>query len=97
MRTTLVILILAAILFVWTMLRYRKQIVGAIRFVGVLRNAASTVRSARQIGNEPAKTQNELAHCAACGTWVPKERAIRFDSKTFYCSKDCVRSSLKTV
>ncbi len=97
MRTALVILVLAVILLAWTAIRYRKHIVGLIGFVRMIRDAADPSRARGQISSEKATGAHELVHCSACGTWVPRDRAIRFDAKTYYCSKDCVRTSLTAV
>lgn len=97
MRTALVIIVLAAILLAWTAIRYRKQIVGLIGFVRMIRDAADPARTRGRISQEKTSVEYELVHCEACGTWVPRDRAIRFDAKTYYCSKDCVKSSLTTA
>lgn len=89
------ILVVVLILLAITAVRYRKQISGVIGFVRMIRDAADPSRGPKAI-NQPAATASakELVHCAACGTWVPSDRAIRFDAKTYYCSKECVKTAM---
>lgn len=94
MREFAFILVVVLILLAITAVRYRKQIAGVIGFVRMIRDAADPSRSPKAI-NQPAKTAaKDLVHCSACGTWVPSDRAIRFDAKTFYCSKECVKTAM---
>ena len=95
MREFAFILVVVLILLAITAVRYRKQIAGVIGFVRMIRDAADPSRRPRAI-NQPAAAAapKDLVHCAACGTWVPSDRAIRFDSKTYYCSKECVKTAM---
>ncbi|MEP6946599.1 MAG: hypothetical protein ABJA02_11840 [Acidobacteriota bacterium] len=88
------ILVVLLVLLAVTAIRYRKQINSAIGFVRMIRDAAAPGRSNRSIGQPPARSVSELVNCAGCGTWVPRDRAIRFDAKTFYCSKQCVKVAI---
>ncbi|HSS21060.1 MAG TPA: hypothetical protein VLL54_13380 [Pyrinomonadaceae bacterium] len=41
-----------------------------------------------------AKTEGKLVRCEGCGTWIPADRAIGFNSgRTVYCSRECIESS----
>lgn len=94
MRTALVLLILLIILFVWTAVRYRKQITSILGVIRMIREAAVPVGNRGEVKEIKTSVPNELVSCSKCGVWVPHDRAIRFDAKTYYCSKDCVAASL---
>ncbi len=85
------ILVVVLILLAATAIRYRKQIAGILGFLRLIREAADPNRSNRSIGQPAVKPLSELVHCAGCRTLVPRDRSIRFDAKTFYCSKQCVK------
>lgn len=94
MKVALFILVVVMILLAWTVVRYRKQISSIIGFVRMVREAAVPARNTGEIREMKTAVPNELVSCSKCGVWVPHDRAIRFDAKTFYCSKDCVAASL---
>ncbi len=94
MREFAFILVVALILLFFTAIRYRKQISGVIGFARMLREAVDPNRARKSINQPAAKPAGELVNCNGCGTWVPRERAIRFDARTFYCSKECVKMAL---
>ena len=94
MRAAILILVIVMILMAWTAVRYRKQIASIIGFVRMVREAAVPAKKPGEIREIKTSVPNELVSCSKCGVWVPHDRAIRFDSKTFYCSKDCVAASL---
>lgn len=96
MRAALFILVVVMILMAWTAIRYRKQIASVIGFVRMIREGVSSTTGPRDTKEMKAAVPNELVSCSKCGVWVPHDRAIRFDAKTYYCSKDCVTASLKT-
>lgn len=89
-----IILIGLLILLAWTAIRYRKQIAGVIGFARMLREVSNPNATKRSIGQPQTAVSGELVNCPACHTWIPRDRAIRFDAKTFYCSKECVKSSM---
>lgn len=93
MREFFVVLIVILGLLALTAFRYRRQISMLIGFSRMIREARSGVaanREPKSINAEP----KELVNCSRCGTWVPQDRAIRFDARTFYCSKECVQRSM---
>ncbi len=94
MRAALFILVILMILMAWTAVRYRKQITSILGFIQMVRGAASSARPPAGTREMKAAVPNELVNCAKCGVWVPHDRAIRFDAKTFYCSKECVTATL---
>jgi hypothetical protein len=85
------ILVVVLILLAITAIRYRKQINGMIGMVRMIRSAINPSKADRSISVPAEKTPSELVRCSTCETWVPRNRAIRFDGKTYYCSKQCVR------
>lgn len=96
MREFVVILLVILILLGLTAYKYRRQIAMVIGFGKMLREARANIKQAsapRQIDPEPS----ELVSCTRCGTWVPQDRAIRFDARTYYCSQDCVRSAMSAA
>lgn len=93
MREFLIVFLVILGLLALTAYRYRRQISMLIGFGRMIREARSGVaksREPRSINAEP----KELVNCISCGTWVPQDRAIKFDARTFYCSKDCVQRSM---
>ena len=88
------ILVVVLLLLAITAVRYRKQINGVIGLVRMIRNAAAPTKADRSIASPAEKTQSELVRCSRCSTWVPRDRAIRFDAKTYYCSKQCVKAEV---
>lgn len=88
------ILALALILLVVTAFRYRKQISGVIGFVRMIRTMADSASGKRSITSPAEKAPSELVRCSRCTTWVPKDRSIRFDAITHYCSRQCVKSAI---
>jgi hypothetical protein len=94
MKETIFILLVVLVLFGITAIRYRKQIAGVIGFARMIRDAADPSKSGREIPESKTAAPRELVSCSSCGTWVPRDRAIRFDAKTHYCSKACVQASL---
>jgi hypothetical protein len=95
MREFLVVLIVIIGLLALTAYKYRRQIsmlIGFSRMIREARSGAAASREPRSINAEP----KELVNCTACGTWVPQDRAIKFDARTFYCSKDCVQKAMSS-
>jgi len=93
MREVAFILFVIVILLGLTALRYRKQISALLSFGKMLSDARENARGPRTVPAVPEK-KGELVACTRCGTWTPKNNAIRFDAATYYCSKDCVRAAL---
>jgi hypothetical protein len=95
MTKYLIVFAMVLILFAWTAVRYRKQIAGMIGFVRMIRDAANPNRTTREMRERSSVVPNELVNCVGCRTWIPSDRAIRFDAKTYYCSKECVQNHLQ--
>lgn len=89
MREAIVILLVIAVLFAFTAIRYRRQIAAFIQFWRMIRSA-SNGRGDRLPEDRP--TNAPLASCPKCGTWVPQDRAIAV-GRSFYCSNKCLQEA----
>lgn len=76
--------------------RLRPYIRGVRRFLGVVREMNRVRAGAQQQSDIPRRKQPEpasnerLARCAACGTWMPASRAVSLRAGTTYCSHSCL-------
>ena len=93
MTKFLVILLILILVFGLIALRYRKQIQSALYVWRMFRQMRKMNKPQAEKKIETAKTEpaQKLVKCAKCGTWTPLTKAIYFRSKTFYCSKDCMK------
>ncbi len=87
MRDAIFILIVAAILFGLTAIRYRKQIVGIIGVARMLKDASSGKAIINTAG--PPEKTIPLVNCKKCGVWVPQNKAHKVGSN-YYCSDECL-------
>jgi hypothetical protein len=74
--------------------RLRPYLRGVRRFLGVLREvnrmrAASRSDLPREPATRRSVSDEKLARCAACGTWLPASRAVNLGGAT-YCSHACL-------
>ncbi len=94
MREFFLILAVIAVLLGLTAYRYRKQLVAGLQIWRMLKGMRANVRSMPRPNAEPElKPAGKLVNCAKCGTWVAESRAIKLNSKTFFCSSECVESN----
>ncbi len=90
MRDAIFILLVAAILFGLTALRYRKQIVGMIGVARMLRDAKANIgQRSGNLARDPEKSI-PLVNCSKCGVWVPQNKARKIGD-IFFCSDECVQ------
>jgi len=94
MREAIFILLVIAVLFAFTAIRYRRQIVAFIQFWRVLK-AAQQSSSRSEINGSADAEKGPLVNCAKCGTWVPESNAIRLGTRVFYCSPACTEKAAK--
>ncbi len=94
MREALFILIVIAVLFGLTLIRYRKQIAGMIGLARTLKELREQGGSPPSSVKGPAQPAN-LVHCSKCGVWVPEGRAVRSKS-VYFCSESCLKSHAVT-
>lgn len=94
MREILIILLVIAVLVGLTAIRYRRQIVAAIKIWRSLKamKQQMTERSASSTPKESVSA-GPLVNCARCGTWVPEQRAIRLRGGGTYCSAECLEKT----
>lgn len=92
MKEAVFILLIAAILFALTAIRFRKHIstaIGIYREFGRMRSDLAANRGV-SIKNE---APGALVCCQKCRKWVPELGAIRFGKAVFYCSQTCMSSA----
>jgi hypothetical protein len=91
MREAFFILFVILILLALTALRYRKQIAGVIGVAKMLKDVKDQAGQGKTIRGEQPSVQ--LVNCAACGVWVPQNKAVDKGGK-FYCSSDCAMAKV---
>ena len=88
MREAFFILLVIAVLFILTALRYRRQIASVIMMWRAVRDASrGTGRPPLREGSEAGDV--DLVMCAKCGKWVPSNRTISLPTGARMCSSDC--------
>ena len=91
-------LVIAALLALLLLLLYSRiypylQLIKKV--FGVARTITNPPDSAA--GVAASKTEGKLVRCEGCGTWIPSDRAIGFNSgRTTYCSRDCIEKTSAT-
>ncbi len=89
----LYILLFLLLLFGLIALYFRKQIQTALYVWQMFRKMRQMNKpQEKQIEKTEVQSETKLVKCAKCGTWTPLAKAIYFRSKTFYCSKDCMKN-----
>ncbi len=92
MREALFILVVLAVLFGLTLIRYRKQIAGMI---GLARTLKKIREGSVKHGERDSSQSVALVNCSKCGVWVPQDRARQVKSQ-YYCSDTCLRTPAVT-
>lgn len=87
----LFILLILMLVFGLIALRYRKQIQTALDVWRMFRKMQEKPKAEKRIEKTANPIDTQLVKCAKCGAWIPLTKAIYFRSKTFYCSKDCMK------
>lgn len=92
----LIILILILFVFVLIFVRYRKQLLMGMQLYKMYRQMRS-VGKPIEIKQEKRDTLNDvpLVRCERCGKWISQTSALKFRSKTFYCSSACMERAAK--
>ena len=86
MKETLFILFILLALALWTVFRYRKQILAVIGVGRMIRDVASGKIGGRL--DDPQKTSSiPLERCAACGINVPASTLKRVADGTAVCDR----------
>lgn len=98
MTEWLLILGVLAILAIFLIVRYRRQIQTGIYIFKMFRKMREMSRppkmTEKQIDNANSN-EVQLVRCAKCGTWLPQNTALKFSKNTFYCSSKCVETAVK--
>lgn len=69
-------------------LRFRRQILAAVEIWEHFKNPELKDKNRSQIDNKSADSIS-LIKCSKCTVWIPQNKAIRFNSKIFFCSQEC--------
>ena len=96
MREALIILAVLLIILALTAFKYRKQIKSIVGVSRMIRNAAAGNMPQQPRIDEPVNS-GKLVNCTRCGTWVPEGRAIKFGTSTYFCTDECLQSSIRKV
>lgn len=93
MEWLIVILVIAAFA-AYLIYRYRKQIRTAIMMYRAFRQMRQQMKPTKKQVEPKARTRDtELVRCAKCGTWIPKDEAVKLKSQLF-CSLACLEESV---
>ncbi len=92
MKEALFVLLFVVALLGLTAFRYRKQIFFGIQMWRSLNAARKNLRPPGQPAEEVPPDRRDLVNCSKCGSWVPESSAIKLGKKSFYCSKECVKT-----
>lgn len=92
------IIILSLLIIVWmfVVVRFRKQIQTAIYLWKVFQSMRKPNKTIKK-PNENVKNLGEvpLIKCSKCGTWIPQANALNLRSKISYCSANCMESAAR--
>lgn len=97
MTKFLVITFLILVLLGLVLLRFRKQIQTALYVLKMFRQMRQKMnepRAEKTIEKTEKPGGGQLVRCARCGTWIPETSAMKLGGKTFYCSANCIESSV---
>lgn len=94
----LIILGLLAILAIFIIARYRRQIQTALYIFRMFRKMRQMSKADTTVDKQIDKTSNpgdvQLVRCAKCGSWTPQSNALKFGANAFYCSSNCVEKAV---
>lgn len=94
----LFLLAIIAIVVVFLTIRYRRHIQSGIFLLKMFRqmNAAGRKESApKPIDAATTKSDVELVRCAGCGSWTPRETALKLSKGNFYCQSACIEKAVR--
>ncbi|MCY7374954.1 MAG: hypothetical protein LH472_03150 [Pyrinomonadaceae bacterium] len=92
----LIILALIAVLVIFIVSRYRKQIQMALYVFRMFRKMRQMNKTdEKQIEMREEEQNIALVNCAKCGTWIPQNKALKLRSDVFYCSATCLETIVK--
>jgi hypothetical protein len=89
--------IIALLFYLFLFWRMRRYLPLVRRIFGLTRDIYRMTRStggAEPVTQPKRSEGGRLVRCAACGTWIPSERAIQLRAKpAVYCSTSCLEKS----
>ena len=90
----LILLILLFFLLAIFATRYRRRIKTAIEIWGSLKRDHQN-KQTQQNRTEQIEKEKEvpLVKCKKCESWVPQKNALNFNSRTYYCSANCMEKA----
>jgi hypothetical protein len=94
MKEFLVILGVIALMLLIVAFRYRKQIAAAFQIYRMFRRMRAADNKTREVPERAGGADTELVRCARCGSWKPRDEALKFSKGTFYCSSACVNEAM---
>ena len=92
----LIILFLLFLLFAFIAVRFRRQIQMGIYVFKMFRKMRQMNKPQKKQIETPVNAKDvQLIRCAKCGTWTPQKNALNLrNSKTFYCSANCMEQAV---
>ena len=94
----LILLVLLAILSIFIVVRFRRQIQTAIYVLKMFRKMRQMSRSSGEPEKQIENTNSgdvQLVRCTKCGSWIPQNTAMKLSKNTFYCSSKCLETAVK--
>ena len=92
----LILLGLLAILLIFIVSRYRRQIQMTLYVWRMFRKMRQSGKvEEKQIETKQDSKNAALVRCAKCGTWTPQSNALNLRSGVFYCSANCMEQAVK--
>ena len=95
----IIILGLLAILVMFIVARYRRQLQTALYMYKMFRKMREMSKQAETPEKQLEKSANasdvQLVRCAKCGSWIPQNTAIKLSRNNFYCSSKCMEKAVE--
>ncbi|HVE56205.1 MAG TPA: hypothetical protein VNB22_05205 [Pyrinomonadaceae bacterium] len=94
----IIILGLLAVLVMFIVARFRRQIQTAIYVFKMFRKMRQMSKSEtpeKQIETNNNSNDVQLVRCAKCGSWIPQATSLKLSKNTFYCSSKCMEAAVK--
>ncbi len=93
----IIILALIAVVIILIASRYRKQIQMGLYVFRMFRKMRQMNKAEKKQINPTEQANDDiLVNCAKCGTWMPQNKALKLRSGVFYCSSNCLETTVKT-
>ncbi len=94
----LIILGLLAVLVIFIVARFRRQIQTTLyifKMFRKMRQMSKPETPEKQIETNTNSSDVQLVRCAKCGSWIPQTTSLKLSKNTFYCSSKCMESAVK--